>query len=57
MRLLILMIFLFLLSCSNMSKNQNIVEEINFDEDLTIDDFKKKIIEYGKKSEFPDISE
>ena len=32
-------------------------EEINFDEDLTIDDFKKKIIEYGKKSEFPDISE
>ena len=61
-------IFLTLSHCSIDNKsgfweNKNVINkegdisEINFSKDLSYDDFKKKIILYGKKGEFPNLME
>jgi len=60
--ILLLLIFLFLNNCSNQNlgsflkkKNDDMVEKPNLDIDknISFEDFKNKIINYGKNSSFP----
>ena len=62
--LIILLIFLFLNNCSNQNfgsflkkKNDDIVQKPNLDIDnnISFEDFKNKIINYGKNSTFPSL--
>ena len=50
-----LMILLFLTSCSANQEISN--QEILFNDQMTIDEFKLKLSEYVKKSKFPNIDE
>ena len=50
-----LMILLFLTSCSSNQEISN--QEILFNDQMTIDEFKLKLNEYVKKSKFPNINE
>ncbi len=62
--LVILLIFLFINNCSNQNfgsflkkKNDDMVEKPNLDIDkiISFEDFKNKIINYGKNSSFPSL--
>ena len=64
--LIILLIFLFINNCSNQNfgsflkkKNDDMVEKPNLDIDKNIffEDFKNKIINYGKNSSFPSLDD
>ena len=64
--LIILLIFLFLNNCSNQNfssflkkKNDDMVEKPNLDIDknISFEDFKNKIINYGKNSSFPSLDD
>ena len=67
MRILtILLIFLFFNNCSNQNfgsflkkKNDDIVQKPNLDIDknISFEDFKNEIINYGKNSSFPSLDE
>jgi len=50
-----LIILLFLTSCSANQEISN--QEILFNDQMTIDEFKLKLSEYVKKSKFPNIDE
>ena len=53
-----LFLFLFLLSCSSLDKDYNIRNEIlDFNRDLTIDEFNDLLIKYSKISSYPKINE
>ena len=63
---IILLIFLFLNNCSNQNfgsflkkKNDDMVEKPKFDIDknISFEDFKNKIINYGKNSSFPSLDD
>ena len=61
--LIILLIFLFINNCSNqnfgsfLKKNDDMVEKPNLDIDknISFEDFKNIIINYGKNSSFPSL--
>ena len=62
--LIILLIFLFINNCSNQNfgsflkkKNDDMVEKpnLNIDKSISFEDFKNKIINYGKNSSFPSL--
>ena len=65
MRILIIFLtFLFINNCSNQNfgsflnkKNNNIVQKpnLNIDKNISFEDFKNKIINYGKNSSFPSL--
>ncbi|MDC3070541.1 hypothetical protein OA064_01060 [Candidatus Pelagibacter sp.] len=64
--LIILLIFLFLNNCSNQNfdsllkkKNDDIVQKPNLaiDKNISFEDFKNKIINYGKNSSFPSLDD
>ncbi len=64
--LIILLIFLFINNCSNQNfgsflkkKNDDMVEKPNLDIDkkISFEDFKNKIINYGKNSSFPSLDD
>ena len=64
--LIILLIFLFINNCSNQNfgsflkkKNYDMVEKPNLDIDknISFEDFKNKIINYGKNSSFPSLDD
>ena len=64
--LIILLIFLFLNNCSNQNfgsflkkKNDDMIEKPNLDIDknISFEDFKNKIIIYGKNSSFPSLDD
>jgi len=53
----IIMFFLLLNSCSNMSVEQNnIIKDIDLDKNLSFLEFKNKIIQYANESDYPDIN-
>ena len=52
-----LFLFLFLISCAAPNSNYNANNEVlNFNKDLTVDEFKKLIIKYAEISAYPDIN-
>jgi len=64
---LILMIFL-LSHCSldtksglweskNLEKDEQKMSEVNFDKELSFDEFKKNVVLFGKKSNYPNLME
>ncbi len=63
--LIILLIFLFINNCSNqnfgsfLKKKNDMVEKPNLDIDknISFEDFKNKIINYGKNSSFPSLDD
>ena len=64
--LIIFLIFLFINNCSNQSissflkkKNDDMVEKPNLDigKNISFEDFKNKIINYGKNSSFPSLDD
>ncbi len=64
--LVILLIFLFINNCSNQNfgsflkkKNDDMAEKLNLDIDknISFEDFKNKIINYGKISSFPSLDD
>ena len=64
--LIILLIFLFINNCSNKNvgsflkkKNDDMAEKPNLDIDknISFEDFKNKIINYGKNSSFPSLDD
>ena len=68
MRILIIFLtFLFISNCSNQNfssflkkKNDDMVEKSNLDIDnknISFEDFKNKIIKYGKTSSFPSLDD
>ena len=64
--LIIFLIFLFINNCSNQSissflkkKNDDMVEkpDLDIDKNISFEDFKNKIINYGKNSSFPSLDD
>ena len=64
--LTIFLVFLFINNCSNQNfssflkkKNDDMVEKPNLDIDknISFEDFKNKIINYGKNSSFPSLDD
>ena len=64
--LIILLIFLFLNNCSKQNfsaflkkKNDDMVEkpDLDIDKNISFEDFKNKIINYGKNSSFPSLDD
>ena len=41
----------------NSEKDVGIISELNFNKELSFDDFKKNVVLYGKKSNYPNIME
>ena len=52
-RFVILLIFVS--SCSIKHKNYNI-DNFDYDKNISIEEFKEKLINYGKRSKYPDIN-
>ena len=64
--LIIFLIFLFINNCSNQKissflkkKNDDMVEKpnLNIGKNISFEDFKNKIINYGKNSSFPSLDD
>ena len=53
-----LFLFLFLMSCAAPNSNYNIKNEIlDFNKDLTFDEFNLFLKDYSNKADYPDINE
>ena len=52
----IILIFIFLFSCSNSNINNSMVDDIDFDKEISFEEFKNKIIHYSKNSDYPNIN-
>ena len=55
MRILLLIIFTLLLSCSDNNTDNNSIK-IDINKDLTFDEFKKLIEKKGLEKDYPDIN-
>ena len=54
---IILLLLIILTSCSNInSQNNNIIDDIDIDRDLSFNEFKNIIIKYAEQSNYPDIN-
>tara|TARA_Y100000294_G_C8371440_1_gene262908 strand:- start:47 stop:217 length:171 start_codon:yes stop_codon:yes gene_type:complete len=51
----IILLFLFIHSCSNSNINKVMVDDIDLYKDLSFKEFKVKIINYAKNSDYPNI--
>ncbi|MDP7541274.1 MAG: hypothetical protein QGF65_02225 [Candidatus Pelagibacter bacterium] len=49
-------IFFLLFSCTKTNTNQVMNKDIDFDINLSFDEYKSLIIEFGKNSKFPNIN-
>ena len=63
---IIFLVFLFISNCSNQNagsflkkKNDDFVEKhtVDIDKNISFEDFKNKIINYGKNSSFPSLDD
>ena len=53
-----ILIFLLLSGCVyNQNTNINVVSDINFSDDLTLEEFKLKLEEYANNSPYPNIDD
>ena len=51
------LIFLFVCSCLVKKKENNLIDNINFSDELTFEEFNYKLEVYSKISNYPDINE
>tara|TARA_Y100000590_G_scaffold372155_1_gene435028 strand:- start:103 stop:270 length:168 start_codon:yes stop_codon:yes gene_type:complete len=51
----LIILFTLISSCSIKQHNQNFLN-FDYDKNVSIDEFKKKLVNYGKISEYPDIN-
>ena len=53
-----LFLFIFLISCSSLNSNYNVKKEtVDFNKELSFDEFKKLLIKYTKKNPYPNIDQ
>ena len=53
-----ILIFFLLSGCiNNQNANINVVSDINFSDDLTLEEFKLKLEEYANNSPYPNIDD
>ena len=53
-----ILIFLLLSGCvNNQNANINVVSDLNFSDDLTLEEFKLKLEEYANNSPYPNIDD
>ena len=53
-----ILIFLLFSGCAyNQNTNINVVSDINFSDDLTLEEFKLKLDEYANNSPYPNIDD
>ena len=57
MKRFILIFFLFSGCVYNQNANTNVVSDINFSDDLTLEEFKLKLEEYANNSPYPNIDD
>ena len=57
MKRLILIFLLFSGCVYNQNANINAVSDVNFSDDLTLEEFKLKLEEYAKNSPYPNIDD
>ena len=57
MKKFILIFFLFSGCVYNQNENINAVSDINFSDDLTLEEFKLKLEEYANNSPYPNIDD
>ena len=55
MKKFIFFLLFFLTSCSQNLNNKNLEKKFLFDDNLSFDQFKSKLEEYAKYSDYPDI--
>ena len=54
----IIIIFFLLTSCShNVTKNNNDLTNINYSDDLTLEEFRIKLDKYSNKTPYPNIND
>jgi len=51
----LIILFTLISSCSIKHQTQNL-EKFDYDKNISIDEYKKKLINYGKTSKYPDIN-
>jgi len=56
MKIILFLIFFFSLGCSQNFVNQKI-GNLNFSENISMEQFKTRLIEYSKKNPYPNINE
>ena len=52
---LMILIFLLLVGCSYNNVNNNRFSDINYSDDLTLEEFKIKLNEYANNKDYPNI--
>ena len=57
MRKFILIFFLLSGCINNQNANINVVSDLNFSDDLTLEEFKLKLEEYANNSPYPNIDD
>ena len=57
MKKFILIFFLFSGCVYNQNANINVVSDLNFSDDLTLEEFKLKLEEYANNSPYPNIDD
>ena len=55
MKKIIILIILFLYSCSNYTTKKNPQDNIIFSKDMTLNEFMLNLEKYGKESTYPDL--
>ena len=50
-----IILFIFVNSCAIKHKSNNL-ENFDYDQNISIEEFKEKLINYGKTSKYPDIN-
>jgi len=55
MKLILTLLFFFIISCSNNSFNDEKKIDINFNNEMTFNDYKAKLDEYAEQGYYPNI--
>jgi len=51
-----ILLCLFLFSCAKLSNDQVMIKDADFDNVLSFEEFKLKVIDYAKNSDYPNLN-